>query len=112
MKSFAEFWPFYLGEHSLPATRWMHFFGSSCSLGFAASGFVTGHWQMFPAAVIVGYAFAWISHFFIEKNRPATFKYPAWSLAADWKMWALMATGRLNNELNRLGVQKLPASPP
>jgi hypothetical protein len=71
---------------------------------------------MVPAAAITGYTFAWISHFFIEKNRPATFTYPAWSFAADWKMWFLMATGRLNAELDRLRIpangQKLPASPP
>ena len=115
MNSFDEFWPFYLGEHSLPATRWMHFFGSSAALGLAVSGVVTGSWAMLPAAVVSGYAFAWVSHFFIEKNRPATFKYPLWSLAADWKMWSMMATGRLNAELTRLKIpvtsQKLPASP-
>jgi hypothetical protein len=71
---------------------------------------------MFPAAAISGYAFAWVSHFFIEKNRPATFTHPLWSFAADWKMWFLMATGRLNAELQRLGVpgnarQKLPVTP-
>ena len=114
-QSFEEFWPFYLGEHSQPATRWMHFFGSSCGLGLAVSGFVTASWAMFPAAMICGYAFAWISHFFIEKNRPATFKHPLWSFAGDWKMWLMMATGRLNAELTRLNLpvngQKLPVNP-
>jgi hypothetical protein len=104
IQSFEKFWPFYLGEHSLPATRWMHFFGSTASLGLAASGFVTLEWQLFPAAVICGYAFAWIGHFFIEKNKPATFTYPAWSFKADWKMWALILTGRLNAELSRHGI--------
>lgn len=114
-QSFAEFWPFYLGEHSQSATRWMHFFGSSAALGLAISGFVTGSWAMFPAAVVCGYAFAWVSHFFIEKNKPATFTHPLWSLAGDWKMWLMMATGRLNAELQRLKVpvngQKLPVTP-
>lgn len=103
-QTFEEFWPFYLGEHSQSATRWMHFFGSSCALGLAVSGIVTSSWVMFPAAVVCGYAFAWISHFFIEKNRPATFTYPLWSLIADWKMWLMMATGRLNAELTRLQI--------
>jgi hypothetical protein len=103
-QSFDEFWPFYLSEHSQPATRWMHFFGSSVALGLGVSGFVTGSWVMFPAAVVSGYAFAWVSHFFIEKNRPATFKYPLRSFVADWKMWFMMATGRLNAELKRLNI--------
>ncbi len=115
LETFEEFWPFYLGEHSLPATRWMHFFGSSAALGLLASGLITGSWTMFPAALVCGYAFAWVSHFFIEKNRPATFTYPLWSFIADWKMWFFMATGRLNAELNRLKIQttgqKLPVSP-
>ena len=114
-ESFDAFWPFYLGEHSQPATRWMHFFGSTAALGFAASAFVTGQWALLPAAAVCGYAFAWVSHFFIEKNRPATFKYPLFSFVADWKMWLMMATGRLNAELTRLNVptngQKLPVTP-
>ena len=113
--SFEQFWPFYLGEHSLPATRWLHFFGSSAALGLAVSGFVTGSWALFPAAVVSGYGFAWVSHFFIEKNKPASFKYPGWSFIADWKMWLYMATGRLNAELTRHNVtvtaQKLPVTP-
>ena len=114
-QSFDEFWPFYLGEHSQPATRWLHFFGSSSALGLAVSSFVTGQWALLPGAVVCGYAFAWVSHFFIEKNRPATFTYPLWSLIADWKMWLMMATGRLNDELTRLKIQtngqKLPVTP-
>ena len=115
IQSFEEFWPFYLGEHSLAATRWMHFFGSSCALGFVASAFVTGSWALLPAAAVCGYGFAWVSHFFIEKNKPASFSYPLWSFIADWKMWALIATGRINAELSRLKIQvngqKLPVSP-
>jgi hypothetical protein len=115
IQSFEKFWPFYLGEHSLPATRWMHFFGSSAAIGFTVSGVLTGSWAMFPAALACGYGFAWVGHFFIEKNRPATFTYPRWSFMADWKMWLMMATGRLNAELLRLNIpvngQKLPVTP-
>jgi hypothetical protein len=97
--SFEKFWPFYLGEHSQPATRWMHFFGDTAALGLVASALINGSWILVPAAVVVGYGFAWVSHFFIEKNKPAAFSYPVWSFIADWKMWALMVTGRLNAEL-------------
>lgn len=105
IESFEAFWPFYLGEHSLPATRWMHFFGSSCALALALSAVLTRTPFTIVGAVLCGYAFAWVSHFFLEKNRPATFTYPLWSLAADWKMWALMATGRLRPELERFGIR-------
>ena len=65
------------------------------------------HWERFTipgcscAAPIVGYGFAWIGHFAIEKNRPATFQYPLWSLIADWKMWAMMLVGRMSTEVER-----------
>lgn len=105
MKTFAEFWPYYLGEHSKPATRWLHFTGSSLALVLVLLGVVTQRWIYLPAALVCGYAFAWISHFAIEKNKPATFRYPLWSFAADWKMWALMLTGRLGAELPRSSPQ-------
>jgi hypothetical protein len=101
IESFEAFWPFYLGEHRQPATRWMHFFGSTAALALGASGVITGSWAMFPVAVVTGYAFAWVSHFFIEKNRPATFRYPLWSFIADWKLWWCLVTGKLERELSR-----------
>ena len=102
--SFEEFWPFYLGEHSLPATRWVHFAGSSLALLQFATMLLTLRLWMLPSVAITGYAFAWVSHFFIEKNRPATFKHPLWSFAGDWKMWGLMLTGRLQAHLDRFGI--------
>lgn len=105
MKTFAEFWPYYLGEHSKPATRWLHFAGSSFALALVLLGVATQRWAYLPAALVCGYAFAWVSHFAIEKNKPATFRYPLWSFAADWKMWALMLTGRLGAQLARSSPQ-------
>jgi hypothetical protein len=102
MKTFAEFWPFYLGEHSKPATRWLHFVGSTVGLVLLVLALTTQTWRLLLFALVSGYAFAWVSHFVIEKNKPATFRYPLWSFAADWKMWALMVTGRLDAELVRL----------
>ena len=96
-KSFADFWPYYLGEHSKPATRFLHGIGTLAALGFVILLIAIGKWWLFPLALAPGYAFAWASHFFIEKNRPATFKHPLWSFMGDWKMLALMLTGRLKS---------------
>jgi hypothetical protein len=98
IQSFAEFWPFYVREHSLPACRALHFIGSTLALGLLAAGIFYNPWLLL-AAVVAGYGFAWIGHFFIEKNKPASFKYPLWSFAADWKMWALILTGRMGAEV-------------
>ena len=105
-----EFWPFYLGEHRLPATRWMHFFGSTAALGLAISALITLRWQPAVAAVFCGYGFAWVSHFFIEKNKPASFKYPGWSFIADWKMWFFIVTRRIDGELAKNGLAAQPTT--
>src|SRR5215813_11864753 len=104
MKTFAEFWPFYLREHSRPATRTLHFVGTTLSLLLLASAAALRSGRVVVLAIVAGYAFAWVGHFFVEHNKPATFKYPLWSLAADWKMWGLAIAGRLDQELNRAGV--------
>lgn len=106
MKTFAEFWPFYLGEHARPATRWLHFVGSTAGLLCGVGAVVLHTWLLVPAAIFSGYLFAWIGHFGIEKNKPATFKHPIWSFIADWRMWGLMITGRLDRELQRAGVPR------
>ena len=105
MKTFQEFWPFYLGEHSRPVTRRLHFVGSTAGLLLAGSAIATRSGALALAALVSGYAFAWIGHFGFEKNRPATFKHPLWSFLADWKMFALAVTGRLDAELQRLAVR-------
>lgn len=102
--SFAEFWPFYLGEHRQPGTRALHLVGTSISLVLILLALFRGNGWLVLAALLVGYGFAWVGHFAIEHNRPATFRYPLWSFAADWKMWALALTGRLGDELRRAHV--------
>jgi len=102
--SFAEFWPFYLGEHRQPGTRGLHLAGTSISLVLILLALFRGNGWLVLAALLVGYGFAWVGHFAIEHNRPATFRYPLWSFAADWKMWALALTGRLGDELRRAHV--------
>lgn len=105
MKTFDEFWPFYLSQHSRPVTRGLHFVGSTLAGALVAAAAVRREPLLLVGALVSGYAFAWIGHFGFEKNRPATFQHPLWSLAADWKMWALMATGRLQAELERLAIK-------
>lgn len=100
-RTFAEFWPFYLREHSKPATRALHYTGTSLVVAIALFAAVTGRWWWLLAIPIAGYGFAWIAHFKVERNRPATFTYPLWSLAADFRMWGLWVAGRLEKELER-----------
>ena len=94
-RSFAEFWPYYLSEHSRSATRVLHGIGILAAIGLLVVVFAIGKWWLFPLALVPGYGLAWVGHFFIEKNRPATFAYPLWSFKGDWKMLALMLTRKL-----------------
>jgi hypothetical protein len=96
-RSFAEFWPYYLGEHSKSVTRLLHGIGTLTAIGFVVVFVLIGKWWLFPIAFVPGYAFAWASHFFVEKNRPATFTHPLWSFIGDWKMLGLMLTGKLKD---------------
>jgi len=102
LQSFAEFWPFYVREHRRRATRFWHFCGTSLALLVLIAALVMRQWLVLLAVPLCGYAFAWLSHLLVEKNRPATFSYPLWSLLADFKMWALIATGRMGAEIERI----------
>lgn len=104
--SFGAFWPYYLREHSQPRTRALHYVGTTLAVAVALFAVVTGRWLWLLALPVAGYFFAWLAHFTVEKNRPATFTYPLWSLAADFRMWWLWLTGRLQPELDRAGVGK------
>jgi hypothetical protein len=94
-RRFAEFYPYYLTEHGNRTCRRLHFVGSSLGLVCVALLIATGNpWWLF-AGFLTGYAFAWVGHFFFEKNRPAAFKYPFFSFAGDWVMWKDMLTGKI-----------------
>lgn len=93
--SFSEFFPFYLKEHSHPFNRALHFIGSSLALGFILAFVSSNSWICLVGALVSGYFFAWIGHFLIEKNKPATFKYPFYSFISDWLMYGKMLTGKI-----------------
>ncbi|MHA6332926.1 Mpo1-like protein [Qipengyuania sp. CAU 1752] len=103
--TFGEFWPFYLREHSKPTTRKLHYAGTTLVVAIAAFALITQRWPWLAAIPLAGYFFAWVAHFAVEKNRPATFTYPLWSLFADFRMWTLWLTGKLGPELERAGVE-------
>ncbi|ACL96731.3 Mpo1-like protein [Caulobacter vibrioides] len=92
-KSFAAFYPFYMTEHANPVSRRLHVVGTSLVIVCLVLG-VFRDWRFFIAAPVIGYGFAWIGHFVFEKNRPATFKYPVYSLMGDFRLWFETVTGR------------------
>jgi hypothetical protein len=101
MKTFEEFWPFYVREHGKAATRALHAAGTVASGALLVGLLATGRWRWLPLALVAGYGPAWVAHFFVERNRPATFKHPLWSLMGDYKMFALTLAGRMDEEVAR-----------
>ncbi|MBV9241258.1 MAG: DUF962 domain-containing protein [Acidobacteria bacterium] len=100
--TYKDFWDFYVREHSKPSTRALHFIGTTLGIALLVYFVAIGRWYFFPAFLVVGYAFAWVAHFVVEKNRPATFKYPFWSFISDFKMIAYILTGRMGREVARV----------
>jgi hypothetical protein len=94
-RTFKEFYPFYLNEHSNRISRRLHFVGTSIALVLLITAFVIPLWWLVAVAFVQGYAFAWAGHFFFEHNKPATFVYPWLSFLGDWRMWWEMLTGRI-----------------
>jgi hypothetical protein len=94
-KTFEDFYPFYLGEHSNLQNRRLHFIGTSFVIAALCSVFFTGNWWLLTLVPVLGYGFAWYGHFIIEKNRPATFKHPIYSLMGDFRMFWDILTGKI-----------------
>ena len=93
--SFGEFYPFYLSEHANRNSRRLHFVGSCGVLVLLALALVQRNAWWLAGAPVCGYGFAWVGHFFFEKNRPATFRYPLYSLMGDWMMFKDILIGRV-----------------
>jgi len=92
--SYEEFWPWYVAMHSRRATRWLHLVGTMSGAVLTIVGAVMGRWLLLPALPVLGYGFAWPSHWLIERNNPASFGHPAWSFRGDLAMIARMLAGR------------------
>ncbi|SEJ85091.1 hypothetical protein SAMN05518849_115125 [Sphingobium sp. AP50] len=105
MKLFRDFWPYYLQEHARPGTRALHYAGTSLVVGLLLSAPFIGQWWMAAALPVAGYGFAWAGHGLIERNRPATFRHPLWSLRADFVMWQRFLTGKISRDLAKAGVR-------
>jgi len=99
IQTFEEFWPFYVLEHSKKATRIAHFIGTTAFLSILGTAIIKKKPLLVPLSIVSGYAPAWFGHFVIEGNRPATFKYPLWSLKADFIMWGKTIAGTMDAEV-------------
>lgn len=97
--TFKEFWPYYLNQHSLPITRSWHYAGTSLAIVILIAAISTANWVWILGAFVSGYFFAWVSHGVFEKNKPATFTYPLWSLFSDFKMLFCFVTEQMGREL-------------
>jgi hypothetical protein len=94
-QSFREFYPFYLSEHANPTCRRLHFVGTTLVIAFLVTAFLTRNAWWLVGALVAGYGFAWIGHYFFEHNRPATFTYPVYSFIGDWVMFKDLLTGKI-----------------
>jgi hypothetical protein len=101
IKSFEEFWPHYVRAHSSKGSRRLHFVGTSSAMALAAYGVLARKLWPFLVAPVVGYGCAWIGHFFVEGNVPATFGHPLWSLKGDFVMWKKMLDGTMDAEVEK-----------
>jgi hypothetical protein len=98
-RSFAEFYPYYLSEHRNPVCRALHYTGSTLVIAVLVYALFTQQWLWLWLLPLIGYGFAWVGHFVFEHNKPATFQYPFYSLAADWVMLKDFLTGQLKHKL-------------
>ncbi len=108
---FDDFWPTYVRAHSRALTRVLHAIGSVLAVVMVGVAFALSLWFL-VAVPLIGYAFAWYAHFFVEKNKPATFGHPFYSLAADYRMTFLMMAGRMDEEVAKYVAPTTVAASP
>lgn len=99
--SYCEFWAFYVGEHRRPGTRWLHFAGTTLGLLLIGAAILTSDPWLLPGVPVAAYGPAWLGHFLVEGNFPATFHNPIYSLRADFHMYLLMWAGRMQAEVRK-----------
>ncbi|MDX5423341.1 MAG: DUF962 domain-containing protein [Hymenobacteraceae bacterium] len=92
--SFKEFYPYYLSEHQNTTCRVLHFTGTGLLIIVAVAAVALGAYKWLLLVPVIGYGFAWVGHFFFERNKPATFKYPFYSLASDFKLFFDILRGK------------------
>jgi hypothetical protein len=109
--NFSEFWPYYVLAHRQPLTRIFHSAGTLTGWALLVSAILFARYWLILAALVVPYAFAWFSHFFVEHNRPASFGHPLWSWLADQRMVALVLSGKMNQEVERCAAAESNSIP-
>lgn len=109
IRSFEEFWPYYLAAHHRPETQALHMLGTTIGALGVAGWLKTGRKSYLATGIAGAYGSAWLGHFAFEGNEPATFENPAWSLMGDLRMYKLWLTGELDAEIKRvLGAHRIP----
>lgn len=106
IQHYADFYLYYLNEHNHPVCRGLHLVGTSLAVLWLLYSLITGYWFGLLFVLPIGYGFAWIGHFFFEKNKPATFRYPLWSFASDFVMLWHGLTGQLPEKRREAEAQK------
>jgi hypothetical protein len=112
IRSFEEFWPHYVRAHANKNNRTLHAVGTSAAVVLAALGVFGRRRGLLLAAPVVGYGLAWIGHFLVEGNKPATFGHPLWSLRGDFKMLRMILEGTMDAEVERYTREEAEAASP
>jgi hypothetical protein len=111
IETFDDFWPHYVHAHRHPVNRALHYVGTTSALGTVVAAAVTLNPAWLLLTPVVGYGPAWIGHLVFEKNKPATWEHPLWSLRGDFKMYGLALRGKMAAEVERVCGGDLPRDP-